>query len=384
MTLQFRSEAERLQYLERKHRSNAAHQMITGQSPPQSDDIIAYAPVQATPMPRIGTQVSPRRDPPRLMMDPLSVRRREALADERLETEEKENPPSESDDATTIIEFFAGQIPDHPALTGHRAGVRLRVVLTALSEEQVDIKPGSVVRAIDRMRDRWDRVDRWRELTDKASQKTKPKKQESDEEHPDALIEPNAAATTSKVAAADGAAVAIPDNEPLGDSGLTFKEWQSRSRFKATAYNGGLIIQDHMPAPVVIDLASVKPVLTQSGHLTILKDHSSEKPIGHARVEVLADSIQLSDGRFSVSNAHSFEVVGAIANGQEWQCSVRGKFGKVKLLKAKETAVVNGRTFEGPKFIAENFRCRECSFVGLGANQPGESDSGAFFTVEVT
>jgi hypothetical protein len=140
------------------------------------------------------------------------------------------------------------------------------------------------------------------------------------------------------------------------------------STYSGVAYNGDDIYQKQLEYPVIVNLATARIAKTPQ---QMLKDHDPAKPIGHHTPIITATEMRLENGILSVPNAHRDEVAAGAKNGFPWQASIRGRMGKVTLLKAGQTRTVNGRIVTGPRLIADNFLWRETTATGLGANESG-------------
>ncbi len=137
--------------------------------------------------------------------------------------------------------------------------------------------------------------------------------------------------------------------------------------YSGVAYNGDDIYQKQLEFPVVVNLATAKIAKTPQ---QMLKDHDPAKPIGHHTPIITATEMRLENGVLSVPNMHRDEVAAGAKNGFPWQASIRGRMGKVTLLKAGQTRTVNGRIVTGPRFIADNFLWRETTATGWGRTSP--------------
>jgi hypothetical protein len=138
--------------------------------------------------------------------------------------------------------------------------------------------------------------------------------------------------------------------------------------YSGQAYHGDEIYQPAFPFPLYVNLLTAKVAQNPQ---QMLKDHDPAKPIGHHTAVITATGMRLENGVLSVPNAHRDEVAAAAKNGFPWQTSIRGRMGKVTVLKAGETRIVNGRTVIGPAGIVDNFVWRETTATGLGANESG-------------
>jgi hypothetical protein len=177
-------------------------------------------------------------------------------------------------------------------------------------------------------------------------------------EQPLVISSESPAALTGDVSAnADEGGVAASSVEPV-----------HVSTYSGEAYNGDDIYQRDVPLPIVINLATARIAKNPQ---QMLKDHDPSKPIGHHVPVITASGMRIENGVFSVPNAHRDEVVAGASNGFPWQASVRGRYGRLTLLKAGATRTVNGRTVTGPRYIADDFLWRETTATGLGANESG-------------
>lgn len=145
---------------------------------------------------------------------------------------------------------------------------------------------------------------------------------------------------------------------------LEAAEGEQLPQFTIKAYTGGELHLPQYPYPVIVDLSGVKP----DSQIKLLRDHKTEKVVGHGIAKVTASEIEVT-GVASVVNEHSKEVVDGARNGFAWQASIGGEMGRVQFLRAGKTAVVNGRTFTGPKIIARTFDLHETSLTAQGRDR---------------
>lgn len=139
-------------------------------------------------------------------------------------------------------------------------------------------------------------------------------------------------------------------------------------RFSMTAYTGGPMrpkLDPPFPHPVIVDLAGLD--LTKQ-RFPALKDHDSKQLVGHTE-RIATDGKSLTaEGVVSGTGEAATEVVAAHDNGFTWQVSMGAVFGDMKLIPPGSSATVNGRSVNGPVFIARKGRLRELSFLTLGAD----------------
>jgi len=311
---------------------------------------------------------------------------------------EARNPPTLSEDVETIRKEADLLIPRSPAVLQLANGLSKRVILPIIFELiQLQASP-KVKRAIARIREVWRQEDLIADAV--AAEKKRKRKPDGDRRTDSAMGDKDNARET--IEAADDDVWNQPHMQSVARhmlaykqqqlvasetgvlaNGLTFVDMQKNATYSGTVYNGGQLNQDFSPFPVYVELSSVEPILSPNQTQPSLKDHAADRPVGHHFVRVEADKLTVQGGVFSVRNRHSEEVISAIAGGYQWQASIRGKFSSVTLLKKDQSQTINGRTVEGPALLAKNFRWRETTWTGLGANQPDENGVGAAFEVTV-
>lgn len=135
--------------------------------------------------------------------------------------------------------------------------------------------------------------------------------------------------------------------------------------FSIRAYNGGELHLKAYPYPVIVDLSGMK---AHGEQIPLLRDHATTKVVGHGTAVITPTEIQAT-GVASVSNEHSEEVVAGARNGFQWQASIGAVMGKVQFLRAGKQAVVNGKTFSGPKIIARTSTLHEISVTAIGVDR---------------
>lgn len=165
-------------------------------------------------------------------------------------------------------------------------------------------------------------------------------------------------ASASNVQVADGA-------EPQPEAPATAGKLKT---FSMVAYTGGQMDVGFGGA-VVVDLDGMK---VTSKPRPILHQHDPFAVVGHtSAVEVLRsdDGAQLRvAGVISGAGQVAREIVDAAANGFPWQASIGARVGKWEFVKEGDTAQANGRSWDGPVYIARGSSLSEVSFVALGAD----------------
>lgn len=143
---------------------------------------------------------------------------------------------------------------------------------------------------------------------------------------------------------------------------------ESLKRFTILAYTG--VAMGIGPYRIVVDLSGMS--VTEKPR-PILKDHDPAQIVGHtSAVNVGRDSITL-DGVVSGSGAAAAEVVATSARGFPWQASIGACVGRYEKVAPNQTVTVNGKSFDGPLYVARESRLAEVSFVALGADDQTEA-----------
>lgn len=135
-------------------------------------------------------------------------------------------------------------------------------------------------------------------------------------------------------------------------------------RFAMTAYDGGLLEIAGAPAPVVVDLAGVKPV----EQVKALLHHDTSRPVGHMTAVRISNTIE-TEGVLSVPGEARDQIIQAQRGEFEWEASIGCVIGEKQLIPRGQRVQVNGRTLVGPLIVARRATLREVSFVGAGAGE---------------
>lgn len=137
------------------------------------------------------------------------------------------------------------------------------------------------------------------------------------------------------------------------------------------AYTGAAMRFWAFDAPVVVDLKGYKAVAKSR---PLLKDHNPAAVVGHTtRVEVEAGQRLIVEGVLSGGNAVTAEVIASAKNGFPWQASIGAPVQRMEFVRAGVSVKVNGRTFQGPLYVAREWTLSETSIVALGADDDTES-----------
>lgn len=140
---------------------------------------------------------------------------------------------------------------------------------------------------------------------------------------------------------------------------------QAVPRFEMLAYTGGAMRLDGFNAPVVVDLAGM---VIPDQQRPILRDHKSWKIIGHTEIVTIEGSSLRAAGVISGTGVDAKEVRANAKNGFKWRSSIGASADALQYIDRGQTAEANGRTFEGPVYIARRSTLQEISFVPIGAD----------------
>lgn len=147
--------------------------------------------------------------------------------------------------------------------------------------------------------------------------------------------------------------------EAAGENGAKLK------KFSGVAYTGGLMSVGY-GFPVVLDLTGIQ----QGGEqIAALMDHDSTQIVGHLKAEIGTRKIKVNGVLSGEGVTEAAAKVAALsANDFPWQMSVGVAPNKLDFVERDASAVVNGRTINGPAYIVRAGILREVSFVAIGAD----------------
>ena len=135
-------------------------------------------------------------------------------------------------------------------------------------------------------------------------------------------------------------------------------------RFKMTAYTGAPM-QVGYGLPVVVDLQGME---VPHQRIPILRDHDHTQIVAHADVvEKSPQRLKLAGVMSGVGPAAQ-EVVALAQNDFPWQASIGASVQKMQKIEQGESVTVNGRSFDGPMYVARQTTLGETSFVAMGAD----------------
>jgi hypothetical protein len=139
--------------------------------------------------------------------------------------------------------------------------------------------------------------------------------------------------------------------------------------FRMVAYTGDAMRINGWRHPVVVDLQGLH---IPSQRRSIRFAHSAFQGIGHSEriaVEGIGSGVALiAEGVISRDTPAAREVVASGKRGFPWQASIGASVQQAELIRAGKFVNVNGRSFEGPVYVARKTTLGEISFVDLGAD----------------
>ena len=147
------------------------------------------------------------------------------------------------------------------------------------------------------------------------------------------------------------------DGTPDGDTPVP--------RFRMVAYTGDAMIISGWKHPVVVDLEGLA---IPSQRRPVRFAHSAYQGVGHSERIAVESNQLIAEGVVSRDTPAAREIVASGKRGFPWQASIGAAVREAELIRAQRSVTVNGRTFEGPVYIARKTTLGEISFVDLGAD----------------
>jgi hypothetical protein len=136
-------------------------------------------------------------------------------------------------------------------------------------------------------------------------------------------------------------------------------------RFTMLAYTGEPMHVEGWRYPVVVDLEGLS---IPSQRRPVRFGHSMYAGVGHTERIVIEAGRLIAEGVVSRETAVAREVVASGKRGFPWQASIGAQVAQAEFVRAGKNVAVNGRTFEGPLYVARRTVLGEISFVDLGAD----------------
>jgi len=136
-------------------------------------------------------------------------------------------------------------------------------------------------------------------------------------------------------------------------------------RFRMVAYTGDAMRVEALRHPVVVDLEGLS---IPSQRRPVRFGHSMYQGVGHTERISVEDGRLIAEGVVSRDTPAAREVVASGKRGFPWQASIGAAVQQMEFVRAGKMVTVNGRTFEGPLYVARRTTLGEISFVDLGAD----------------
>jgi hypothetical protein len=136
-------------------------------------------------------------------------------------------------------------------------------------------------------------------------------------------------------------------------------------RFTMTAYTGEAMRVEGWRHPVVVDLEGLA---IPSQRRPVRFGHSMFAGVGHTERIVVDGGKLLAEGIVSRDTGAAREIVASGKRGFPWQASLGASVHQADFVRAGKSVTVNGRTFDGPVYVARRTTLGEISFVDLGAD----------------
>ncbi len=136
-------------------------------------------------------------------------------------------------------------------------------------------------------------------------------------------------------------------------------------RFTMLAYTGEPMHVEGWRYPVVVDLEGLS---IPSQRRPVRFGHSMYAGVGHCERIAIESGRLIAEGVVSRETAVAREVVASGKRGFPWQASIGAQVAQADFVRAGKSVTVNGRTFDGPLYVARRTVLGEFSFVDLGAD----------------
>jgi hypothetical protein len=136
-------------------------------------------------------------------------------------------------------------------------------------------------------------------------------------------------------------------------------------RFSMVAYTGEAMRIEGWRFPVVVDLEGLT---IPAQRRPVRFGHSMYAGVGHTERVVVEAGRLLAEGAISRDTDIAREVVASGKRGFPWQASIGAQVQQAEFIRAGKSVTVNGRTLDGPLYVARRTTLGEISFVDLGAD----------------
>lgn len=146
-----------------------------------------------------------------------------------------------------------------------------------------------------------------------------------------------------------------------------------RPTIEIELYNGGAMVPNGWPLPVVIDLEGMEV----ANSVPILLDHDHTAILGQSnKITVTKSSVKVK-GTITGDDEHSDKVLTHSKNGFVWGASAGAEVSKLEFVATGSTAKANGKTFKGPLYMARASRLRESTVTAVGADHTAKTSIAA-------
>jgi hypothetical protein len=136
-------------------------------------------------------------------------------------------------------------------------------------------------------------------------------------------------------------------------------------RFRMLAYTGAPMRVQGWRYPVIMDLAGL--AIPSQGR-PIRFSHDPTAGVGHTDTIRIEGGQLVATGVISRDTSAAREIVVSSKNGFPWQASIGASVEEFEFVKESQTAIVNGRSYNGPVNVVRKATLGEISFVDLGAD----------------
>jgi len=140
---------------------------------------------------------------------------------------------------------------------------------------------------------------------------------------------------------------------------------ETTPRFTMIAYSGDAMRVEGWRFPVVVDFEGLT---IPSQRRPVRFGHSMYAGVGHTERIAIENGRLVAEGIVSRDTVAAKEVVASGRRGFPWQASLGASVQQAEFVRPGKSVTVNGRTFEGPLYVARKTLLGEISFVDLGAD----------------
>lgn len=150
----------------------------------------------------------------------------------------------------------------------------------------------------------------------------------------------------------------------FADPELVIEAAAAAKRFTMLAYSGGPLTLVDYPLPVVVDLAGMK-IAAQT--IPVVNNHGA-KPIGETdRLTITARGLEAA-GIIDTTTDDGQLITAANKGGIAWEASIGASVQTMEQYGKGEAVQVNGRTFNGPIYVARKTTLKDLSITRRGAD----------------